>query len=139
LLVYLDSSALIKRVVEEEHAVELVERLSELELGANQLLTSTLGWIEVTRAVKARAERLGLGSLDDLDAQALSGVAAQPVSYDVVSLARKIGPMTLRSLDAIHCATAALVDAEILISYDARLLEAAATIGFRTESPGAAR
>lgn len=136
MLVYLDSSAILKRVLEEPQAAELAERFGELEIGGNELLTSTLGWVEVTRGLQVRAERLNLDSLDDLDSQALSGIAAYPVSYEVIALARRIGPRALRSLDAIHCATATLADADLLISYDTRLLAAAAHIGFKTESPG---
>lgn len=137
MLVYLDSSAIVKRVLEEQHSAQLSARFSELENGGNELLTSTLGWVEVTRGLQTRAERLGIDSLDDLDARALSGIAAYPVSYDVISLARRIGPRVLRSLDAIHCATATLADADLVISYDQRLISAASTMGFMTESPGA--
>ena len=54
----------------------------------------------------------------------------------VVSLARRIGPITLRSLDAIHLATATLIDADLVIAYDERLLLAAEELGFATASPG---
>lgn len=136
MIVYVDSSALLKRVLREEHHRELRERVAELESGPYELTTSTLGWIEVTRALKAWAERTA-GSPDDMDARALAGVSALPISYEVVSLARRIGPQTLRSLDAIHCAAATVANASLLISYDDRMVEAAQMIGFATESPGA--
>jgi hypothetical protein len=56
---------------------------------------------------------------------ALSGIAERPIAADVVSLARRTGPNLLRSLDAIHLATAILVDADVVITYDDRLAEAA--------------
>ena len=135
MLVYLDSSALLKRVLREDHAAALRTRLSELADGPHELLTSTLGWVEITRALKTRAERAGERP-GDQNAKALAGVSGYPVSYEVISLARKIGPQELRSLDAIHCATASLTDCDLLISYDRRMLDAAALIGFATESPG---
>lgn len=135
MIVYLDSSALIKRVLVEPCADELIERIDELENGPHELMTSTLGWVEVTRALKAWSERNN-AAVEDLDARALAGVGAIPISYEVVSLARKIGPQTLRSLDAIHCAAATMLEASRVISYDTRLLAAANMIGFATESPG---
>jgi PIN domain len=53
------------------------------------------------------------------------GVVERPIAADVVGLARRIGPHVLRSLDAIHLATAILVDADALITYDERLAAAA--------------
>ena len=50
---------------------------------------------------------------------ALSRIAERPIAADVVSLARRIGPNVLRSLEAI------LVDADVVITYDERLTEAA--------------
>jgi predicted nucleic acid-binding protein len=41
----------------------------------------------------------------------------------------------LRSLDALHLATALRVDAETLVAYDARLLEAARSLGLGVLSP----
>ena len=43
----------------------------------------------------------------------------------VIHLARTIGPDALRSLDAIHLATAVAVGADVMFTYDARLAEAA--------------
>ncbi|MGH2907221.1 MAG: type II toxin-antitoxin system VapC family toxin [Solirubrobacterales bacterium] len=134
---YFDSSALLKRVLDEEHTKTLRGRIAELAGGPNELVTSTLAWVEVTRALKSWAERLGR-NVADFDAKALAGIEAYPISYEIVALARKIGPQSLRSLDAIHCAAATIADAGLIVSYDARLLDAANMIGFATESPGAA-
>lgn len=41
----------------------------------------------------------------------------------------------LRSLDALHLATALHVDADTLVAYDTRLLEAARSLGLGTHSP----
>jgi predicted nucleic acid-binding protein len=37
------------------------------------------------------------------------------------SASRRIGPVVLRSLDAIHVATAVLIDADIVVTFDGRL------------------
>jgi predicted nucleic acid-binding protein len=41
----------------------------------------------------------------------------------------------LRSLDALHLATAVRVDAAAVVAYDHRLLEAARSLGLETVSP----
>ena len=41
----------------------------------------------------------------------------------------------LRSLDALHLATAVRVDATAVVAYDHRLLEAARSLGLETMSP----
>ncbi len=56
---------------------------------------------------------------------ALSGIAERPMTAEVVSLARRIDPTVLRSLDAMHLATAVLLDADVIVTNDDRLAEAA--------------
>lgn len=137
MLVYLDSSAIVKRVVLEQHSRALRERLSKLEDGANELMTSTLGWVEVSRTLQRRLALDGLPSSGDLESRALTGVAGFPMSYEVVGVARRIGDPQLRSLDAIHCATATLAQADLFITYDEGLASAVSSIGLAVESPGA--
>lgn len=135
MLVYLDSSAILKRVLNEEHAVSFREWL-ERQLLESELITSTLAWIEVTRALRRQAAIRGVDDLEGRDVEALSGISACPVSYEVVSLARRIAPGDLRSLDAIHCASAAFVDADLFVSYDDRLLNAARANALPVAIPG---
>jgi hypothetical protein len=52
-----------------------------------------------------------------------------------VSLARRIEPNLLRSLDAIHLATAVLLDADTVLTYDDRLAEAARYNGLTVSAP----
>ena len=63
-------------------------------------------------------------------------VALEP---DVAAAAATIGPPTLRTLDAIHLASAAALgsDLEALVTYDRRLAEAARGLGMPVASPGA--
>lgn len=134
MLAYVDPSALIKRVIDEQHSDELKARLEQIEDGAGELISSTLGWIEVSRGLR---RRFAVDEIADHDARALAGVAGFPISYEVVGVARRIGSPLLRSLDAIHCATALVAQADVVVTYDTRLIEAAASCGLRTESPGA--
>lgn len=135
-VVYLDSSAIVKRVLDEPETVSLRTRLAELASGANELVMSALGWVEVSRTLRRRLAIDGYEYPGDAESDALTGVAGYPVSYEVIAVARRIGGESLRSLDAIHCATATLVGATSLISYDRRMLESAQSIGISVESPG---
>jgi predicted nucleic acid-binding protein len=62
-------------------------------------------------------------------------LAERPITADVVSLARRINPESLRSLDAIHLATAVLVDADLIVTYDGRLDAAARYNGLAVAKP----
>lgn len=130
-LLYLDSSALVKLVLPEPETEALIEVLS----GWPERVTSVLARVEVPRAVRrasageaaySRAEnvvaRIGLIRLDE---EMVLGAAA------------RLDPPELRSLDAIHLATALSVgdDLGAMISYDARLAEAARRSGINTLAP----
>jgi len=67
---------------------------------------------------------------------AMSGVDERPMSADVVSIARRIEPLVLRSLDALHLATAVLIDADLVVTYDDRLADACRRNALAVESPG---
>lgn len=136
MIAYLDSSALVKRALDEPHAEALDARLEELLATDCEFLTSTLGWVEVSRAIRNRNPE-GTAAFDgELESDALAGVSGFPISYDVIAVARRVGTPSLRSLDAIHCATATIADVDLFITYDNRLIEAARTVGFVVESPG---
>jgi predicted nucleic acid-binding protein len=123
--VYVDSSALLKRSVAEAESEALEEALGRHVGDRDLLISSSLAWVEVSRALRIR---FGAESADVVPAaieDALSGIAERAIGADVVALARRIGPDALRSLDAIHLATALLVDADVVITCDGRLTFAA--------------
>lgn len=136
MLVYVDSSTLLKRVLDEHGAKQVRTRLRQLS-ESDLLASSSLAWIEVSRAMRQLAVRTGSGVRHDAIEVALSGVTERPVDQQVVSLARRIGPDTLRSLDAIHVATAVLLDADLVLTHDERMSEACREVGLRVEVPGA--
>ncbi len=65
---------------------------------------------------------------EGLDA-GLGDLVIHPIDPEVVRAARIDDPPILRSLDAIHLATAMLIGAELIVTYDDRLAEAAEAIG----------
>ena len=130
--VYLDSSALIKRVIVEQESTDLVDFLDAHYQQADLLASSSLAWVEVSRAVLARAK--APATAGDLIDGAMSGIDERPMTAEVVSVARRIEP--LRSLDAIHLATAVLIDADLVVTYDDRLADACRRNSLAVASPG---
>ncbi len=125
---YLDSSALVKLVMEESESLSL-----EVAVLGLALTTSRISVVEVTKA----AARSG----PEADpAEILSLVALLDVDAPVTALAAITGGPALRALDAIHIATAVLLgpDIESFITYDTRQAEAARAAGLRVIAPGAA-
>lgn len=130
-LVYLDSSAIVKLVRVERETAAL-----RASLGPGiAAVTSALARIEVHRAI-LRAE----GTRADLDrlARILDALAIIAIDRPVVDQASRIAPAELRSLDAIHLATALSLDAPLdgFIAYDRGLQRAAAAAGLRVLHPG---
>ena len=132
--IYLDSSALIKRVVAEPESNAFVDYLDERHERGDLLAASSLAWVEVSRAVLARV-RSPTSAITRIE-DAMSGVDERPMSGDVVSLARRIEPLILRSLDAIHLASAVLIDADVVVTYDDRLADACRRNALAVETPG---
>jgi len=128
--VYLDASALVKLVAAEAETAPLLAYLVE---HASQA-TSMVGRVEVRRAA---ARRPGVPS-ERVEA-VLTRIAAIALDPAVVGVAGAIGPPALRTLDAIHLASAAVLtdELEALVTYDRRLAEAAQELGLPTASPGA--
>lgn len=132
----MDTSALVKRVINEVESDDLVDELAYHVGAGNLLWSSSLAWIESTRALRRQLDRVLPVEIIDSIETALSGVTEYAMTEQVVEVARRIGSSSLRTLDAIHLATATLIGAELVIAYDSRLLESAQELGFRTNSPG---
>ena len=129
-LYYADTSAVIKLLVEESHSkafAAFYDAHADAEWASSALLR-----IELTRAV-TRAMPTLLPDARDL-LLAFSFVA---IDDDIVEAAMNEPDRGLRSLDAIHLATARILgeDLDALVSYDDRLLQAATDAGLATASP----
>lgn len=126
--VYLDTSAAAKLLVDETESDALAAYLDEA--GAERdLVSSALLETELRRL----AVRLGLDQLAVTDLLARVDLVDPPRS--LFHEAGLLPGTHLRSLDALHLATALRVDADTLIAYDARLLDAARSLGLRVHSP----
>jgi uncharacterized protein len=129
-LYYADTSAVIKLLVEETHS-RAFAAFYDVHADA-EWVSSALLRIEVTRAV-TRAMPALLPDARDL-LLAFSSIA---IDEDIVEGAMNEPDRGLRSLDAIHLATARILapDLDAILSYDDRLIKAAREAGLETASP----
>ncbi|WP_203335315.1 type II toxin-antitoxin system VapC family toxin [Nocardioides limicola] len=124
---YLDTSAFLKLLVEEPESTALV---SQLRGGlSGQHMSSILLETEARRA----AHRMDLPQADVTTA--LSGVNLVDAPRSLFAEAGLLAGSTLRTLDALHLATALRHSADVIISYDHHLLGAATSHGLPTASP----
>jgi uncharacterized protein len=124
---YVDSSAALKRIFLEADTGTVTEILRERAAVGDVVATSGLTWVEVTRSIL----RSGVGEVDNWVGAALSGIAELRLDDSVLERSRNIGPASLRSLDAIHLASAVAVGATELLTFDHRLAEAAEAVGVK--------
>ena len=125
-MLYLDSSALVKQVVAEAESASLLAFL--VRHPEATLTSSALARVEVSRAHAVAPDKV---------AEVLAGVDLIAVSRSVLDLAATLGPPVLRTLDAIHLASAVRLRADLtaFVAYDRRLLDAAEALGLPIASP----
>lgn len=130
-MIYLDSSALLKLVFDEVESPALETWLEE-RVGAG-LVSSELARVEVLRSCR----RIDAGALPTARTL-LAGIDLLPVTTAVIDGAAELDAVHLRSLDAIHLASALTLgrDLTTVVAYDRRLADATTELGLPTESPG---
>lgn len=125
---YIDSSAILKLILDESERKALVKFLKAPSV------TSRISRVEVKRTVNRLAPEhleLAYSELEKLD--------YFPISTSVLNVAESFDQsITLRTLDAIQVATALYLGESIegLISYDAQMLKNAKKLGLKVISPG---
>jgi len=136
--VYLDASALLKRVLPEAESEALDSFLDRLTESGTPMASSALAWLEVERTVRAYAAarpQEPLGNADAVRRSAMSGVHRIPLTNAVLNVAGWVGTHKLKGLDSIHLASAVLVGATVMVTYDQTLAEAARTVNLQVEGP----
>ncbi|MDR1214711.1 MAG: PIN domain-containing protein [Propionibacteriaceae bacterium] len=135
--VYVDTSALLRRVLATDaHALAAERYLAGRHAAGDTLESSVLARIETERALRARRLPDGYDLAAAVDA-ALAGLEIVALTEEVAHTAAAIGPDVLRSLDAIHVATAQLDQVDALVTYDRRQAAAAAANGLTVVTPDA--
>jgi uncharacterized protein len=131
-VIYLDSAALVKLVRLDQATEELVAWLNARP--GVPLVCSVLAEVEVPRAIR----RVAPTALPAVPAT-IARLYRLEVDASIRASAAALADPTLRTLDAIHIATAAGLgsDLQSLVSYDQRLLRMAGALGLPVASPGA--
>ncbi len=126
-LVYLDASAFVKLVVPEPETPSLSAALD----GVVRLVASEILEVEVLRA----SRRVG-GDTSAARAQ-LAAVRLMPLTDEIRALAGELDPPSIRSLDAIHVASALSLRERLkgLFTYDERMSSAARDAGLDVYAP----
>ena len=130
-LLYLDSSALVKLVLAEAESGALLKSLGAWP----DRVSSELARVEVVRATR----RVSAGSdIKERAEQVLASLHLLKIDSDILEWAARLGPPTLRSLDAIHLASALSLgdDLGAMAVYDSGLAAAAVAVGIKVLSPG---
>jgi len=124
---YVDASAVVKLVLDEPNSFEMQRWYTE----ADRVVTSRVGVVETMRATNRRAhDQAHLATI-------LDSIEVFELDPAVAGVAATLGPVLIRTLDAIHLATAlALVpDLDAFVTYDDRLAEAARSLGLPVVRP----
>lgn len=131
-MIYLDSSALLKLLFEERESAALASWIAEH--AETPMVSSELARVEVVRATRR---------LDTAVVPAARALVSQldliPLSSGLIEEASDAGEPLLRTLDAIHLASALSIRSELtaFVAYDNRLLTAAQDAGIEPTSPSA--
>src|ERR1022692_665831 len=129
-MIYLDSAAVVKLAHAEAETEALREWLSErADIG---WISSALVEVEAFRALARHAPR-AIAQLHPV----LDLIDIVDLSPDIRILAQTVSPASVRSLDAIHLATALRRTGELtsFVTYDKRLADAAIAAGLTVDMP----
>jgi predicted nucleic acid-binding protein len=125
---YLDSSAIVKLVVAEPESRALRAHLRR----RRPLVSSALARTEILRALLPSGEiALARGR------EVLRRLDLVRINDRVLDMAGILRPARVRSLDAIHLATAQLLGEDLgqVVTYDDQMVDAAQSLGLTTTSP----
>ena len=128
-MLYLDTSAAVKLLLLEEESLAIRAYVIDQDWASSALLRT-----ELVRAVVRVDPSVMPRALDLLLQPRLLAIEAR-----ILDTAARLSPPSLRSLDAIHLASALELRDELtaFVAYDDRLLAAASALGMPVASPSA--
>lgn len=128
---YLDTSAFVKLVVREKHSAALLRwaTAADVTFFASELLR-----VEALRTARHHSPKALLAARSRLDV-----VTLVMVTSEICERAAELDPSILRSLDAVHLATAMSAGDQLqgVVTYDHRLAQACGAHGVAVVAPGA--
>jgi len=132
-VIYLDTSALVKLIRIEAESEALADWLDERT--ETRWITSALAEVELPRAIRAVAPK-GLSAIPSV----LARLDRFEIDQVIRATAAAYPDPALRSLDAIHLATAQIAASTApltaMVAYDSRLSDAARALGITIVTPG---
>ena len=130
-LLYLDSSAAVKLLIPEMESSAMVALVAEFPL----LASSVLMRLEISRALHRDPEERVFWR--ERAQTLLERIVLLDLTPPILLKAETLKPVSLRSLDAIHLATALTVQQlAAVVTYDRRMAEGARLAGLPAWSPG---
>jgi predicted nucleic acid-binding protein len=125
---YADSSAILKLLILEKESADLTDFIDFT------IKSSVLTRVEVIRVLyKIAPEKIDRAQI------ILAGIDLTPLNPAILSMAENFAPaITLKSLDALHVATAIFLDKSVegVITYDKAIIKNAKELGIKVASPG---
>jgi predicted nucleic acid-binding protein len=130
-VIYLDSSAIVKLILEEAESADLRKWLSGRP--TEILLSSTLFEVEVPRALRRAS-----GAPRGRTLAVMTRISRREMTGLIRNRAATLPDPAIRSLDAIHLSTALELGGTLtaFVAYDRRLVDAALRAGLPVASPG---
>ncbi|MBJ7458809.1 MAG: type II toxin-antitoxin system VapC family toxin [Thermoleophilaceae bacterium] len=132
-MIYVDSSALFKLIWPEPESKALLAVIADEELVSSDLLVTELRRTAVRHA-PPNLQPFKRVLLERADA-ICSDVDLIPVDTELLLAAGELEPISLRSLDAIHIASALSAEADGFLTYDRRQSDAARSVGLTVLAP----
>lgn len=129
MLHYLDTSAFVKLVIMEPRTNEL---LAWIKTEQPTFVSSDLLAVEAIRTARRHSPE-ALTTVRER----LAAVTRIRLSPDICDRAAHMDPGVMRSLDALHLATARALGSQMksVVTYDARMIESCALVGVDVTSP----
>lgn len=128
MIVYLDTSVVLKRVRDEEDSADVLRLISRHAQSGDGLVTSALTWVETSRALR----RIGVRErteLDSLTDRAVGDLVLVDIAAPVIDLAAHLSVQYIKTLDALHVASALIVSADLVITRDEQMAHACEQLG----------
>ena len=139
--IFLDTSALAKRYVQEPGSGELAELLTSI---TSEIFISTLAFVEFTSAMgrklrnKEIAEAKVGEAIKELEEDWYEVFAKIPLEDTLAETAAAIAlEHSLKGADAVHLASAKAIGAELFVASDEKLIRVAKKMGMISYNPEA--
>ena len=122
----MDSSELVHRAQAIQAAVIWRPPLDKLDANSYSLASSAISYVEISRTL-LRSE--SADTARQLAQQALMDVDSLAPSASILELAAMLPVQFLKSLDAIHLASALLIEADVVLTRDHQMQRACEELG----------